>query len=469
MGITQKLVNFCHQMSGERLPHEVVEKTRCLALDFAGVASRGSLSETSLAISRFLQAFKGIGEAVVIGTPLLAHPTYAALANGAFAHSLELDDVERESSLHPGVAVFPAALAAAELAQADGKRFIAAVVAGYEVAIRLGKALKPSAHYGRGFHPTATCGTFGAAAAAGILLDLDERRLLHAFGIAGSQAAGLMEFLADGAWTKRLHAGWAAHSGLIAALLAQEGFTGPRQVLEGKNGFLRAYSDEADPSLIVKDLGHEYAVVRTAIKVHACCRYMHPGIDAVLELVGRYDLKPSDVSTVSVGIIPTGSLIIAEPQEQKYHPRSTVDAQFSMPYGAAIALVKRRASLEEFAEDVIHSPEVTPLLEKVVCVKDPELEASYPAKWAGWAEIETRDGQRMRARVEMPRGEPENPLVWDDLVDKFHTLTSPVFSKARRRAVTEATARLESFQDIKDLTRLLAAESSPSTQRPGIA
>jgi len=469
MGITEILVRFCHQLSGERLPLDVLEKTRFLALDFIGVASRGSLSESSLAIARFLQAANGIGEAIVIGTPLLAHPTYAALANGAFAHSLELDDVERESSLHPGVAVFPAALAAAELTQADGKRFIAAVVAGYEVAIRLGKALKPSAHYGRGFHPTATCGTFGAAVAAGKLLGLHEQQLLHAFGIAGSQAAGLMEFLADGAWTKRLHPGWAAHAGLIAALLAREGFTGPRQVLEGKNGFLRAYSDAADPALIVKDIGNDYAILRTAIKIHACCRYMHPGIDAILELVGRYDLAPSDVARVSVGIIPTGSLIIAEPPDQKYHPRSTVDAQFSMPYGAAIALLKRRASLDEFAEDVIHSPEVKSLLGKVVCVKDPELEASYPAKWAGWAEIETVDGTRRKSRVEMPKGEPENPLAWEELVEKFHTLTAPVFSERRRKAIIEATAQLETFRDIRDLASLLQAETPASRQGPGRA
>ena len=186
---------------------------------------------------------------------------------------------------------------------------------------------------------------------------------------------------------------------------------------------------------------------------------MHPGIDAILQLVGRYGLAPSDVSRVSVGIIPTGSLIIAEPREQKYRPRSTVDAQFSMPYGAAIALVKRRASLEEFAEDVIRSPEVTSLLEKVVCVKDPELEASYPARWAGWAEIETIDGHRRRAQVEMPKGEPENPLAWEELVDKFQTLTAPVFSAPRRKAIIEVIAGLETFQDIKALTRLLQAES----------
>lgn len=470
MNITERLVSFCHQLSGETLSRHVVDRAKFLALDFIGVAARGASSDSSLPITRFLNAIGGNGEAIVIGTPLLAHPTYAALANGAFAHSLELDDVERESSLHPGVAVFPAALAATALSRADGQRFLAAVVAGYEVAIRLGRALKPSAHYGRGFHPTATCGTFGAATAAGKLLGLDELQLLHAFGIAGSQAAGLMEFLADGAWTKRLHPGWAAHAGLVAALLAREGLTGPKRVLEGDNGFLRAYSDAADPALIVKHLGHEYAILRTAVKIHACCRYMHAGIDAILELAREHHLTPSDVARISVGIIPTGYFIIADPPEQKYHPRSTVDAQFSMPYGAAIALLKRRASLEEFTEDLIRSPEVRMLLAKVECIKDPELERSYPEKWSGWAEIETIDGERMRARVEMPKGEPENPLKWEGLVEKFHTLATPVFSDGQRRAIIEATARLETLQDISELTRLLRAESPPpliQTSSPG--
>jgi len=466
MSITETLVSFCHQLRGDGLPRHVIEKAKLLALDFIGVASRGASSESSLPIARFLRTISGIGEAVVIGTPLLAHPTYAALANGAFAHSLELDDVEGESSLHPGVAIFPAALAAAELTQADGQRFIAAVVAGYEVAIRLGKALKPSAHYGRGFHPTATCGTFGAATTAGMLLGLDERQLLHAFGIAGSQAAGLMEFLADGAWTKRLHPGWAAHAGLVAALLAREGFTGPKRVLEGSNGFLRAYSDAADPAQVVTDLGNGYAILRTAVKIHACCRYMHAGIDAILELVARYHLTPAEIARVSVGIIPTGSFIIAEPLEQKYDPQSTVDAQFSMPYGAAVALLKRRASLEEFAEDIIRSPDVQQLLRKVVCVKDPELERSFPEKWSGWAEIETVDGAKKKLHVEIPKGEPENPLGWDELVDKFQALATPVFSDQRRRAIIEGIIQLDTIEDVRDVAQLLRAEAPPTPPPP---
>ncbi len=456
MNVTEALVSFCHQLSGDELPAPVVERVKLLGLDFAGVASRGSLSDSSLPIRRFVETVKGTGEAIVIGTSLSAHPTYAALANGAFAHSLELDDVESESSLHPGVAVFPAALAAAELSKADGKSFLAAVVAGYEVAIRLGRALNPTAHYARGFHPTATCGTFGAAAAAGKLLGLSEAQLLHAFGIAGSQAAGLMEYLPDGAWTKRLHPGWAAHGGLVAALLAREGFTGPTQVLEGKAGFLRAHSDAGDPAQIIKGLGDGYAVMRTAVKIHACCRYMHAGIDAILELVARYDLTPANVARISVGVIPTGSFV-AEPADRTYHPRSTVDAQFSMPYGAAITLLKRRASLEEFTEDLVGSPQVRALIGRVICVKDPDLERSFPAKWSGWAEIETVDGERRKTWIEVPKGEPENPVGWNEVLEKFHTLSSSVFPEGRRMAIIGAIAKLDALRDMGEFSRLLSA------------
>jgi 2-methylcitrate dehydratase PrpD len=466
MKITASLVGFCHSMGTQSLPRHVADRAKGLYLDFLGVASRGARSDSSRAIARFLRAVGGTGDAVVVGTRLRGHPTYAALANGVFAHCLELDDVERESSLHPGVAVFPAALAAAELSPVDGGRFLAAVTAGYEVAIRVGKALRPASHYRRGFHPTATCGTFAAAVAAGMLIGLDEGQLAHAFGIAGSQASGLMAFLADGAWTKRLHAGWAAHAGLLAALLAREGFTGPSRVLEGTGGFLRAYSDDPDVAGVVKDLGADYAILRTATKIHACCRYMHPGIDAILELVHRYRLDPSDVTRIRVGIIPTGSFV-AEPAAQKYDPRNSVDAQFSMPYAAAVALLRRRVSLDEFGEDNIGSAQVRALMGKVICVKDPELEAAFPAKWSGWAEVETGDGVTRTARVEVPKGEPENPIDWEGLVEKFHVLTAPVFSGARRRAIVQATARLEAAQDVREAIRLLRAEVSHRSARRG--
>ncbi|MBC7324163.1 MAG: MmgE/PrpD family protein, partial [Moorella sp. (in: Bacteria)] len=175
----------------------------------------------------------------------------------------EMDDVSNEASLHPGVAVFPAALSAAQVNGCSGKDFLAAVVLGYEVMVRLGKALGPAKHYAQGFHPTGTCGVFGAVAAAGKIMDLSEEQLVSAFGIAGSQAAASMEFLSDGTWTKRLHPGWAAHSGLLAVFLAKKGFKGPSSILEGKSGFLRAYSPDPDYAKVTENLGQSYAIMRT--------------------------------------------------------------------------------------------------------------------------------------------------------------------------------------------------------------
>ncbi len=262
MGITAKLVEFCGGLRYESLPSVTVDRVKYHFLDFLGVASRGSLVDSSKAAYRLVRDI-GLdpGGAVIIGTDMRAAPQYAALANGTSAHSLELDDLHNESSAHPEVVIFPAALAASQISDGGGKRFIEAVIAGYEVMTRLGKALHPGKHYARGFHPTGTCGAFGAAAAASRILGLDQEQTINALGIAGSQTAGSMEFLTDGAWSKRLHAGWAAHSGLIATLLAQRGFTGPATIIEGRFGFLHSYSDGADPDRVLADLGKPFEIM----------------------------------------------------------------------------------------------------------------------------------------------------------------------------------------------------------------
>jgi hypothetical protein len=218
-----------------------------------------------------------------------------------------MDDTHQGGSIHLGVTVFSAALAAAELAGASGERVLRAAVAGYEVAARLAMALDPAAHYARGFHPTGTCGAFGAAAAAAVVLGLDTPAVATALGIAGSQASGSMEFLADGAWTKRLHPGWAACAGLHAAALARAGFKAPTSVLEGRFGFLHAYSDRGDAAPILARDGYE--LLRTSVKPHACCRYMQGPIDAALALRAEHRIDPATVERIEVGM-PAGFAIV---------------------------------------------------------------------------------------------------------------------------------------------------------------
>jgi len=222
MGETNALITACREINFDTLSEDVVDRTKSLFMDFVGVAARGMLEASSAAMNRVVQGLGHNPDAMpVLGGNFCAHPVNAALAVGTAAHSIELDDVVNESSLHPAVAVMPAALAAAYLAGCSGRRLIEGIVAGYEVMSRLGIALHPADHYARGFHPTGTCGTLGAAIAAAKILELPAAAMTHALGIAGSQAAGSMEFLADGSMTKRLHPGWAAHAGVMAALLAR--------------------------------------------------------------------------------------------------------------------------------------------------------------------------------------------------------------------------------------------------------
>jgi 2-methylcitrate dehydratase PrpD len=392
---------------------------------------------------------------VIIGTKKRAPFVYAALANGTSSHAIEMDDVNNESSLHPGVVVFPAALGTSEMFGSDGKSFIEAVVLGYEVVIRLGKALGPENTYRRGFHPTAVCGTFGSSVAASKIMGLKEERMVNAMGIAGSQAAGSMEYLAQGAWTKRFHAGWAAHSGMIAAQLAKNGFQGPTSIIEGRDGFLHAYSNGADASKVLEGIGSGFEILRTSVKPHACCRYMQPPIDGVLKIVRENDLDPERVEKVTVGILRAGAHLIAEPLEEKYRPQSIVDAQFSMPFGAAVAVLYRKAGLGEFHLSKINSEEVKRMMRRVECVVDPDLDKTFPKQWCATAEILTKDGKRYFIKIEYPKGDPENPLTWEEMIEKFHSLSNGSLTKGRRIKIVDQVRGLEKIQDLQKWAPLL--------------
>ena len=369
------------------------------------------------------------------------------------AHSLELDDTHQAGSIHLGVSVFSAALAVAEQVGASGRDFLTASVVGFEVAARLAMALKPTEHYGRGFHPTATCGTFGAAASAAKLLGLSEAQLLSALGIAGSQSAGSMEFLAEGAWTKRLHPGWAAFSGVHAALLAKEGFIGPRTILEGRDGFLKAYGVRPEPSKISAGLGEDFQILHTAVKPHACCRYTQAPIDAVLNIVQEHDVKPEQVERVTIGMLETGIPVICEPGERKYRPTNVVEAQFSLPFGVAVAVVKRRAGLDEFSEVMLEDAAIGALMSKVGYERDPELEKNYPKEWPAWARVSLTNGQEVSTQVRFPKGDPENPLSWDELRVKYADLVSAVWADSRAAWACEAVRTLEDESDLRNVTQ----------------
>jgi 2-methylcitrate dehydratase PrpD len=391
---------------------------------------------------------RGPKKGVIIGTQEKAPYLFAALANGTSSHAIEMDDVSNEASLHPGVVVFPASLATSEMVGSNGKGFIEAVVLGYEVMIRLGKALGPENSYQRGFHPTGTCGTFGSSTAASKLIGLKEEGMVNAMGIAGSQAAGSMEYLAQGAWTKRFHAGWAALSGMMAAQLSQKGFRGPTSIIEGRDGFLHAYSNGSDPGKVLEGMGSSFEILRTSVKPYACCRYMQPPIDAVLKIIRENGLQADQVEKIKLGLLRAGAHLIADPIESKYSPQSIVDAQFSMPFGAAVALLYQNAGLEEFQLPKIKSEEVKRVMRLVECVVEPELDRRFPKQWGATAEVITKDGRSYFTKIEYPKGDPENPLSWEEMIEKFHDLSGPLMTRERRLKIVDQVKDLGRVRDL---------------------
>src|SRR5262245_27117616 len=447
------LAEFCHGLRWQDFEPQVRERTLELLLDLLGVALAGARQPSSgpaIATSKDLGGASS--GASIIGGGANTRSVCAALANGTSAHAIELDDVTTESSLHPGVAVIPAAFAVAEEHGLAPAALLEAIVAGYEVTMRVGNALNPASAYARGFHPTGVAGVFGSTMAVGRLLGLSVEQLTHALGIAGTLASGSLEYLADGAWTKRLNPGWAGHACITAAHLALAGFSGPSTVFEGRLGLLHAYTADPLPERLTENLGGLLQVMRVSIKPYACCRYNHGLIDCVLQLAAEHRVRPEQVERIRLGVLSGGALLVAEPIEQKRTPSSVVDAQFSAPYAAAAALVLGSGGLHAFAPEHLRNPLMRSLMERTDCYRAASLDASYPIRWPAEAEIHAHDGRVLRTRIEYATGEPENPVSRPALVEKFTGLAAESIADTRGLA-----NRILSIEDEADVRGLGAA------------
>ena len=359
--------------------------------------------------------------------------------------------------------MFSVAIALSEMQPpVDSEQFVAAVVTGYEVAARLAMALQPKFHYQLGFHPTATCGVFGAAVTAAKLLRLSEDQMLSSVGIAGSMAAGSLEFLSDGSWTKRLHPGLAAQNGILAAKLAGSGFRGPASILEGRDGFLSAYSRDAKFNLVNHELGKTFEILRTSTKPHACCRYMQAPIDGLTELAITHDIYSEQVARVEIAVLEAGWPLICEPQQRKYSPSSIVDAQFSMPFGAALALCYRKSGLDQFTEENIRSAQLQSIMSKVVMVKDERIEKNFPAEWATRVKVQLKDGKEFEKVVRFPKGDPENPLSWEELTIKFQSLAMRVFPQSRCQEIVDAVGDMNNSAALNTIWTLMSHQTQAS-------
>jgi 2-methylcitrate dehydratase PrpD len=458
--VTRSLAEFAGESSYEKLPAEVRDRAKALVLDLVGISvrARHDAESTPPMIAAAARLGLASGQCTVIGDASGYSPAGAAMVNGTLAHSLDFDDTHAAASLHPSAPIVPAAFAAAEMAGADGKALIAAIVAGYEIQVRLSLALDPKAHYDRGYHPTATCGAFGAAAAAGRLLGLDHAGFLNAFGIVLSMSAGSMQFLVNGAWTKRSHVGHAAMCGLTAATLAREGYVGAAEALEGKWGFLHAYAPDADAAKAVDDLGRRWETLNIAVKPYPSCRYSHAPLDGLLELVRQHGIKPEEVEEVSVAVPEPGWKIIGDPEAAKQQPRSVVDGQFSMAFCAAVALRTGNLAWDDYATH-LGDPTTLALCRKVRTTIDRDIAAGTPVEMSGSVSVKTRRGA-FETRVRVPKGEPANFLTMAELRAKFDGLAGPYVPARRLDELAGAVGALEQAADIGAVLRLTRPEKA---------
>ena len=450
MGVANSLGQYVYRTSFDDLPREVIGSTKVRFLDFLGTVFDSYYRWPMGRVLKVLQAYGGKEESTVIGDGVKLPCAFAALLNAAY----NLSDGSRFAGQHPAVEVVPASLAAAEARggpkPVSGEELILAIVLGYEVMIRIGKAMYPSMPR-RGFHPSAIHGTFGAAAAASKMFGLNEKTTINAISISSLLASGLQAAARAPYPTISLQTGRATESGVLAALVAQGGLQGSDDILE--EGFFPAFSDEYNLDVIEKDLGHDFAILNTYLKIHSGCRYTHAPVDAVLYMKDYYNIKVEDISQIRIknnGL--AFSVLIRNPKIEREYI-------YSAPFAVALALVFGEVSTDRFDDGTVWTEPIQQLLNKTIEEHDPELDKEFPQKRPAILEITTKDGQIYSHRIDLPKGEPENPFSKSEIETKFHKMSYRVVNEETRNKIIDFVNTLENKSDIAELFPLLKATS----------
>jgi len=442
------LAEYVEQLNFHDLPPEVVEKAKYHLLDTLGCIILGAQTSPLNKMLSVIKRFGGAGSSTLIGKDYRADCLNAALFNGAAAHAYEFDDLHRLSVIHPGAVIVPAALALGESLNIEGRTVLLAIVAGYEVTIRIGMALGKSHYYF--WHTTATAGVFGSAAASSKLLQLDSESILDAFGNAGTQASGLWEFKSDGAMSKLLHTGRASQSGMLSALLANEGFTGAKRILGGEKGLLKATSKDYDLEKINEDLGEKFRLLETSVKLYPSCGHTHPAIHAILKLREKAHFSISDVHEI---IVKTYSAAVDVAGVE--NPVNPYQAKFSLKYCIATALKEGRVELQHFTEKALEDSILRKLMSKMKIIIDPELDKAYPNEWLTSITILLKNGSKLEELAAYPEGDPKDPFWKRQVINKFMNLTSGVLEESAGREIVKKTLSFDSLSDVRDFMTLL--------------
>lgn len=448
MPTTKILAEYTANLMYENLPTVVIAAVKQCVMDFLGVAYAGSLENPSLIMKETCEKIMGGSGCQLLTTGFpAAGLLQAAMCNAAFGHALDMDDIHNSSIIHLAAVTIPAALALGQIRGSNGKMFITSIVAGYEIGARIGLAVNPSSYYF--WHTTATVGNFSAAAACSRILSLTPAQTLHALGSAGTQAAGLWEFLADGAMSKFLHCGKACMNGIISAELAQKGYTAATRILEGEKGFIRAISPAPDFEALTRDLGKSYMILGNSYKPYPCCKHTHPAIYAVLKIMEEAKVRFDDVESIHAKVYAVAKDLVGNKD-----PQTSYGCKFSLPYCVSAALFFGDVSTKHFSEDCFHDPTLRSMLARVHVVVDEKIETIFrnnPHQWTQQIEIRTHAGKTFVERVDFPKGDPENPMSFDETIAKFSRLTTDILSERECTYIIDKVSKLETLTDLTEL------------------
>ncbi len=449
--VSDRLCEYAVSLRLDDIPPEVVERTKQLFLDFLACTLGGhetaeSAGPVGEAVANLVRGARGT--CTVIGESDPYPPQYAALLNGTNAHSMDYDDIHRDSVIHPAVTIFPTLLALGEDSGASGKDFLAAAVVGYDVVNKIGKAHRTFMH-ARGFHPTGTTGIFGSTCAGARILGLPIEQARNAFGMNISQTAGALQYEVNGSWDKRIHTGLASHNAILSLFMAQTGYRGSVEPIEGKYGYFTLYASKSlDAAKVVDGLGVEFEVMNTAVKPYPCCRCSHAAVDAVIAFVDENHLKPEDIAAIDIDIGKYSYSIVGDPPAKKRTPANVIDAQFSQYFAAAAAAARGNFTWQSY--DLIDDPAVRDLMQRITLNPTDEV-PQYGVK----ATLTTRGGDRLSADHPLPKGEPELPMSQDAFDRKFQEWARPALGDANTDEVIRLIGSLEDLENITELTRHL--------------
>jgi 2-methylcitrate dehydratase PrpD len=460
MTLSEEIASATCRLRFEDLPRSTVEQAKLFLMDTIGVALAGIRAEGVAGILGLIDEFAGAPQATILGTGRKAPCPQAALANSLLAHSRDFDDLYEAGGAHVNITVVPAALAAAEAGGGvDGRRLLTALIAGVDMVCRLGLCVPVY----RGWHVSATFGVFGAALAAGLIMGLKPPELVNALGLAYSRAAGTRQGRLEGTLAKRLQPALACESGVMCALLARKGLTGPKEWLEGMWGMAKVYGknhgDLSSDSIeaLRQGLGSRFLGDELSFKLYPCCKVTHTAIEAALALAEENDLHAHEVKDVVVNVSQGAYDTVGHPFQIRSDPQ--VDAQFSIPYTVALALTDRQVSLAGFEVDRIQDPHLRDLAQKIVVSVDPRMKDESPnmVNLAAKVTIHTRRDKTLSKSLDMCKGNPANPASPEEVIAKFRSCAryGGSLSEDRIDAAVTTLRGLEKIEDVNDLMNLL--------------